>query len=138
MQRYSTIGYLMDPNKYYNNNASFVPGTVGGNTVSLYSKNLVDLESDLTGRTRGSSKCACGKFLPGTIVQSKDACKCGNPNKCGCMGSKLVHLPNARMINFKPTVKTVGFNDTKSKMVFKSSRNGVSDWDKKILPAWTE
>ena len=39
-------------------------GTVGGNGVSLYSGNLVDLESDLRGQTRLSSDCPSKKYSP--------------------------------------------------------------------------
>ncbi len=37
---------------------------VGGNHVSLYSGNLVDLESDLRGQTRLASKCPTRKYTP--------------------------------------------------------------------------
>ena len=145
-ERYSMLSYLMDPNKYYNNNPSFIPGTVGGNTVSLYSNNMVDLESDLTGRTRGATRCPGGKFLPGTIVQGTTACNCGPEcgmygmpcGRRGCKQKKFVHLPEARMIEFKPTVNTVGFNASNPNSGRKvTARNNVSNWSSKIVPAWT-
>ncbi len=40
---------------------------VGGNNVSLYSGNLVDLESDLRGQTRLASKCPSRKYAPKTL-----------------------------------------------------------------------
>jgi hypothetical protein len=40
---------------------------VGGNHVSLYSGNLVDLESDLRGQTRLASKCPSRKYTPKTL-----------------------------------------------------------------------
>lgn len=45
-------------------------GSVGGNGVSLFNGNLVDLESDLRGQTRKSSLCPCDKYSP----------NCSNPN----------------------------------------------------------
>lgn len=39
-------------------------GTVGGNGVSLFSGNLVDLESDLRGQTRQASLCPNTMYLP--------------------------------------------------------------------------
>ena len=40
-------------------------GVNGGNGVSLFSGNLVDLESDLRGQTRISSDCPSMKYHPG-------------------------------------------------------------------------
>ena len=37
-------------------------GIVGGNDVSLYKGNLVDLESDMRGLTRNNSLCSSNKF----------------------------------------------------------------------------
>ena len=39
-------------------------GTVGGNGVSLYSGNLVDLESELRGQTRLASQCSETLYKP--------------------------------------------------------------------------
>ena len=39
-------------------------GTVGGNGVSLYTGNLVDLESDLRGQTRVTSMCQASLYNP--------------------------------------------------------------------------
>ncbi len=40
---------------------------IGGNHVSLYTGNLVDLESDLRGQTRLASKCPSRKYVPKTL-----------------------------------------------------------------------
>ena len=110
----STISWLLDPNKYYHSDPRIIErGIVGGNNVSLYAHNLVDLESDLSGRTRSSSRCVGGKFLPGTFVQGTDACNCGRSGGvCRCQ-SKFVHLPQARMINYKPRVSKTGLPNNK-------------------------
>ncbi len=105
-----SFSYMMDKNRYYSNNPSFVPWTVGGNTVSLFGDNMVDLESDLTGRTRAAARCACGKFIPGTVIQSTVNTNCaqscglyGAPcGKRGCANMYMVHLPSAQMIRQKP------------------------------------
>lgn len=113
------LSYLMDPNKFYNCNPCRVEqGTVGGNNVSLYEGNIVDLESDLSGRTRVATKCPSNKFLPGTIIQGKDVNKCtpdcgidGLP--CGnskCRKEKLVHLPACQIVQYKPRPETVGYD----------------------------
>ena len=112
------LGYLLDPTKYYNHNPCFIEkGIVGGNAVSLYAKNMVDLESDLTGRTRAQTKCPSGMYLPGTIVQGTDSSKCqcgafrslaGPCGKPGCVQRKLVHLPSCNMINYKKRVNYTG------------------------------
>ena len=69
----STISYLLDPLKYYHPSPSFMQSDMpSGNAVSLYAGNMVNLESDLTGRTRANTKCCAGKYLPGTVIQSVD------------------------------------------------------------------
>ena len=113
------LSYLMDPNKFYNCNPCRIElGTVGGNNVSLYGGNMVDLESDLSGRTRVATKCPSGKFLPGTIVQGVDVNNCtpdcgvdGLPcGKAKCRKAKLVHLPSCKMVHYKTRPDTVGYN----------------------------
>lgn len=116
------LSYLMDLNKFYNCNPCRIErGTVGGNTVSLYEGNIVDLESDLMGRTRHYTRCPTGKYVAGTVVQGKDANKCtpecgvdGLP--CGrpqCRQEKLVHLPECKLVHYKarPTDAGIKLND---------------------------
>jgi hypothetical protein len=153
-ERSSIHGYLMDPNKFYHANPSYIEkGIVGGNTVSLFSQNLVDLESDLSGRTRAATKCPSGKFLPGTIVQGSVACKCtpecglysslsGPCGRPGCVQSQLVHLPKSRMINYKPNVNRTGVEDMTYRAPTttwgRTAKPSSSKWVLKIkIPAWT-
>lgn len=114
----SVLSYLMDPNKYYNCNPCRIElGTVGGNNVSLYGGNIVDLESDLRGQTRVATHCPSNHFLPGTVVQGSDVNQCtpdcgadGLP--CGnakCRKEKLVHLPSCKIVQYKPRPETVGY-----------------------------
>ncbi len=74
--RKSTTSYLLDPLKYYHPYPTFMQSDMSsGNAVSLYAGNMVNLESDLTGRTRAHTKCCAGKYLPGTVIQSVDTSK---------------------------------------------------------------
>lgn len=113
------LSYLMDPNKFYNCNPCRIElGTVGGNNVSLYEGNMVDLDSELSGRTRVQTHCPSGKYLPGTVIQSQDVNKCtpdcgvdGLP--CGnaqCRQEKLVHLPSCNIVQYKPRPDGVGYD----------------------------
>lgn len=115
----SILSYLMDPNKHYNCNPCRIElGVVGGNDVSLYEGNMVDLSSELSGRTRKATDCPSGKFLPGTVIQGSvynDSCSpdCGaNGLPCGsakCHKKHLVHLPGCSIVDYKPRVNDVGY-----------------------------
>jgi hypothetical protein len=57
--------YALYSGKYENSAKCRIEfGTVGGNGVSLYSGNLVDLESDLRGQTRLASLCPSKQYHP--------------------------------------------------------------------------
>lgn len=59
------LNYAMYTGKYENCARCRVEfGIVGGNNVSLFSGNLVDLESDLRGQTRPASLCPSMKYHP--------------------------------------------------------------------------
>jgi hypothetical protein len=111
----SVLSYLMDPNKYYNCNPCRIElGTVGGNNVSLYEGNIVDLESDLRGQTRTASHCPSSSFLPGTVVQGDGSNQCASSSAAGsrpakCQKEKLVHLPSCQIVQYNPRPKTVGY-----------------------------
>jgi hypothetical protein len=88
-------------------------GNVGGNGVSLFNGNLVDLESDLRGQTRRTSLCPCSKYSP----------NCTNPN---CKNSKngipceeqncqvpLKHQPSCQMIRYPKVPMPAKPMDTK-------------------------
>lgn len=116
----SVLTWLLDPNKFYNCNECRIEfGIVGGNSVSRYSGNMVDLESDLRGQTRLYSQCPAKHYLPGTIVQGKkrfSKCKpgCGTTGlPCGslsCRNEPLKHLPDCQMIQYKPRIDNVGYD----------------------------
>lgn len=93
------IGYLLDPSKHYHSNPCQIDfGVTGGNNVSVYTGNLVDLESELFNITRNNSDCSCHKFQKGTIIQGLSS---GKP--------QLRHLPTCTLINYKPRPKNVGY-----------------------------
>lgn len=51
--------YMLDENRYENKNKCRVEfGILGGSAVSHTKSNIVDIENDLLGITRASSKCA--------------------------------------------------------------------------------
>jgi hypothetical protein len=59
------LEYMMYQGKYNNDSkCRFEFGLVGGNGVSIYCGNLVDLESDLRGQTRLLSDCPNNMFTP--------------------------------------------------------------------------
>jgi len=105
------LAYLMDPNKYYNCNPCRIDfGVVGGNNVSLYEGNMVDLESDMRGLTRPLTQCPAGYYLPGTIVQGHDNYRCKD-GECLQDGrrERLHHLPTCKLIGYGPRQKGPGY-----------------------------
>jgi len=68
---------LMDPVKYNHPQPKFFEfGLIGGNTVSVQATDMVNLESELSGRSYYASKCPQMKWLDG---QSK-VCPSNNPD----------------------------------------------------------
>jgi hypothetical protein len=64
-QSIAPLDYMMYEGKYNNSAKCRIEfGVLGGNQVSLYSGNLVDLESDLRGQTRKASLCPSKKYNP--------------------------------------------------------------------------
>ena len=64
-QSTSPLDYTLYTGKYENTAKCRIEfGVVGGNGVSQYSGNLVDLESDLRGQTRAATLCPCKKYGP--------------------------------------------------------------------------
>ncbi len=114
----SVLSWVLDPNKYYNCNPCRVEfGLVGGNNVSNYIGNMVDLESDMRGQTRLASKCPETMFLPGTVIQGKvsNGCSpgCGTTGlPCGslsCRKDPVKHLPACNIIDYAPRYDNVGY-----------------------------
>lgn len=111
------FSYVMDPTKHYNGNPCFLERIPAGNTTSLTTENIVDMESELSGRTRAASKCPSGKYLPGTLIQGKGIKNraCGAKGKyglpCGDMNPDgLVHLPRCSMVDYPARPTGVGYS----------------------------
>jgi hypothetical protein len=106
-----TLSYILDPSKYENcNKCRMELGIIGGTNVSHIKGNLVDLETDLRGTTRMSSKCPTKKYQ-NKCPTSEDMTTCqpdkivlqGNGgNKMRTIDTDIVHLPACQMIRYKP------------------------------------
>ena len=94
--------YAMYPGKYSNTAKCRIElGVVGGNNVSVFKGNMVDLESDLRGQTRAATLCPSGKYAPGCAEPRMD----GDGTPCGPVPSgRLDHLPECQM-NCYPAVQ---------------------------------
>ena len=106
-----TLAYMLDPSRYENcNKCRMELGIIGGTNVSHIKGNLVDLETDLRGTTRMSSKCPSRKYQ--NPCPNGDMVNC-SPNKIVLQGNggnqmrtldtNMVHLPSCQMIRYKPT-----------------------------------
>lgn len=106
--------YAMYRGKYVNDNpCRIMLGQVGGNQVSLYTGNMVDLESDLIGITREASLCVNRQYKP----KCKNCAQCKNsglPCDClACTSENLVNLPNCQMVDYGPVIAGPPYSDTK-------------------------
>jgi hypothetical protein len=103
-----SFAYAMYTGKYENCAKCRIElGQVGGNGVSLFSGNLVDLESDLRGQTRPASLCPKDKFQPSCDRNSRSRCD-GLP----CAPGKqypLVNQPSCQMVRYPPIPKEPPF-----------------------------
>ena len=85
------LQYALYPGKFYNcSKCRMELGTVGGNNVSLFSGNLVDLESKLKGIQRTNPKC--------------------NREELKITNSDLIPQSTCQLINYSQTVIPVGQN----------------------------
>jgi len=104
----SPLDYMMYSGKFENCAKCRIEfGTVGGNGVSLFSGNLVDLESDLRGQNRLLSKCQSTMYTPSCT-------KCNNNNNGMPCSSKeckktLLHQPSCQM-QYYPKVPQIKLN----------------------------
>ena len=89
LENTNSINYSLYTGKYNNSAKCRIEfGLVGGNGVSLYSGNLVDLESDLRGQTRKASLAPSEKYHPKCINNGKN--NDGLPNGSSlCLGQLI-------------------------------------------------
>ena len=94
----SPLNYALYPGKFENSSKCRIElGLVGGNGVSLFSGNLVDLESDLRNQTRPLSHCPKNDYQPRCSNYSAvSGLPCGDFNA----QEKLVHQPSCQMQKF--------------------------------------
>lgn len=99
-QSTGSFSYSMYPGKYENCAKCRIElGQVGGNGVSIYSGNLVDLESDLRGQTQPASLCPQYHYQPQCNGKnpSCDGLPCNPSNQY-----KLVNQPSCQMVRYPP------------------------------------
>tara|TARA_B100001175_G_C19469870_1_gene621155 strand:+ start:1222 stop:1635 length:414 start_codon:yes stop_codon:yes gene_type:complete len=96
-QSTSPLDYALYTGKYENTaKCRMELGVVGGNGVSQFSGNLVDLESDLRGQTRDATLCPCRKYSP----SGKEGCNNkgrGLPYSSNECKLPMVHQPSCQM-----------------------------------------
>ena len=111
VQSVGPLEYMLNPIKFENTNKCRMElGLLGGTAVSHVKGNLVDLETDLRGQTRRTSKC------PSKLYQNP--CPQGDINNCNpgtiqipgdasqterTIDTQMLHLPSCQMIRYKPT-----------------------------------
>ena len=101
------VNYMLNPIRYENCNKCRVElGVVGGTNVSINDGNLVDVESDLSGRARLLSDCPSQKYQP-----SKCQCKLdsGIPGDCDSCQPQKRHLRPCSLFQYKPRPNNVGY-----------------------------
>ena len=94
-------GYTMIPQKFYHSNAGRnALGLVGGNEISVAAGNLVDVESDLYGRTRDLTNVPAKKYqkptdLTGGIVYTERT-----TGQVVSVSTQQRHLPTIQMFSY--------------------------------------
>ena len=126
LQSTSPLDYMLYNGKYENSSkCRYEFGVVGGNGVSLFDGNLVDLESDLRGQTRQASLCPSKFYSP----ECKNCNNHGNGLPCSSneCKPKMMHQPSCQMQYYPKTPlaqpsKVTGCN-YKENQIIESFRN---------------
>ena len=93
-------GYTQIPQKFYHPNASRLAlGIVAGNDVSVASGNLVDVESELFGRTRDLSNAPSRKYQPTSNDQRLMFVE-RPTGKVRVIDTSPRHLPTKQMVSY--------------------------------------
>jgi hypothetical protein len=96
-QSVSILDYVMSPYRFeHKDKCRHALGLVGGPQVSHVSGNLVDLESDLRGQTRYSSKYCNNQHIPIKTPGQKIF-----NDKTEPIDTSALHLPTCQMISYK-------------------------------------
>lgn len=90
----SQLDYQLYDGKYNHSAKCLLDlGQIGGHGVSVFSGNLIDLESDLRGQTRPLSLCPDMQYKPKcSSISKKDGIPCE-----GYMNSQLKHNSTCRL-----------------------------------------
>jgi hypothetical protein len=95
------LDWILDDSRYYNRGKCRpVFGIVGGTAVSHVKGNLVDMESDLTNRTRAASLCPSEKWHPTPadgIIRNHPTITNANGT---VINTNLVHLPPCQLVAY--------------------------------------
>jgi len=100
-QSVGPLSYVLNPMKYENcNKCRHELGIVGGPSVSQIEGNLVNLESELSGRTRPASRCPSMAYQPtfGDSIQIAGSA-CNAPQS---ININPLHLPPCQFIRYRP------------------------------------
>jgi hypothetical protein len=100
------FSYSMFPAKYENCAKCRIElGQVGGNGVSIFSGNLVDLDSELRGQTRIISKCGTNQYVPTNDGIIKN-------DKTQPIDTTMLHLPACQSIMYRevPMPPKINYN----------------------------
>ena len=109
-QSVGPLEYVLNPMKFENcNKCRMELGLVGGSAVSHVKGNLVDLETDLRGQTRRTTKCPTRLYQNPCPTGDMNNCKPGNIHIRGDpsqterhIDTQMLHLPSCQMIRYKP------------------------------------
>tara|TARA_Y100000389_G_C17335556_1_gene450437 strand:+ start:229 stop:690 length:462 start_codon:yes stop_codon:yes gene_type:complete len=109
-QSVGPLQYVLNPMKYENaNKCRMELGLVGGTAVSHVQGNLVDLETDLRGQTRRTTKCPTRLYQNPCPKGDINNCQPGNiqirgdPSQTARnVNTNMLHLPSCQMIRYRP------------------------------------
>jgi hypothetical protein len=105
-----TLDWVLDPVRFENNNKCRMAfGVPGGTAVSHIKGNIVDLESDLYGITRLSTKCPTLDYQNPCPAGDMNSCRPGNivirstPTTVGrVIDTTPMHLRECQMFRYQP------------------------------------
>ena len=110
-QSVGPLEYVLNPMKFENSSKCRIDlGVVGGTAVSHVRGNLVDLETDLRGQTRRTTKCPTKLYQNPCPQGDINNCKPGTIHIPGdpsqterTIDTTMLHLPSCQMMRYKPT-----------------------------------
>ena len=110
-QSVGPLEYVLNPMKFENSSKCRIDlGVVGGTAVSHVRGNLVDLETDLRGQTRRTTKCPTKLYQNPCPQGDINNCKPGTIHIPGdpsqterSIDTTMLHLPSCQMMRYKPT-----------------------------------